>query len=89
LRKVLSTATTAADMARHQRPARAAAIVSALLIGSAVAAIECSSYRMSSLGALVLGLAVAAAPLRGSDVDRYQRRHRRLVGARPGAWLGA
>ena len=62
MRKVLSTATTAADMARYQRPARAAAIVSALLIGSAVAAIECSSYRMSSLGALVLGLAVAAAP---------------------------
>jgi hypothetical protein len=89
LREVLSTSTTAADMARYHRRARAAAVVSALLIGAAVAAIECSSYRMSSLGAVVFGLVVAATPLRGSEVDRYQRRHRRLVGARPGAWLGA
>ena len=76
-------------MARHRSTARVAAIVSALLIGSAVAAIEASSYRISSLGAIVLALAVAATPLRGSEVDRYQRRHKRLVGARPGAWLGA
>src|SRR5687768_4258051 len=73
------------EMLRQRRTARVALIVSALLIGSAVAAIESSPYRIGSLGALVFGLAVAAKPLRGSEVDRYRRRHQRLAGPRPGA----
>jgi hypothetical protein len=75
-------------MLSHRRTARLAPIISALLIGSAVAAIE-SSPAIGSLGALVFGLAVAAMPLRGSDLDRYRRRHQHLAGPRPGAWLGA
>ena len=90
MRKVLFGRITAADhVSRYQRRARVAAMVSALLIGSEVAAIEFSTYRISSVGALVLGLAITVIPLRESEVDRYQRRHRRLVGARPGARLGA
>ena len=77
------------EMLRQRRTARVAPIVSALLIGSAVAAIESSTYRIGSLGALVFGLAVAATPLRASEVERYRRRHQRLAGPRPGAWLGA